>query len=178
MKKTLIAAVAALALPVSVAAAEDSTTPSPREAAMATCKTQRAEIGKTAFKALYGANGYGRCVNKTTKTEQANASEARTDCKAEQADANFAAGHDGKTFDQFYGTNKNGKNAYGKCVSGKAKAASKEDTKTIVNAAKTCKKQRSEDPAGFAQWGGKKNAFGKCVSATAKAQNDDEETTS
>ena len=31
------------------------------------------------------------------------------------------ATHDGKTFEQFYGKNKNGKNAYGKCVSTKAK---------------------------------------------------------
>jgi hypothetical protein len=171
MKKTLIAAVAALALPVSVAAAEDSTTPSPREAAMAACKTQRAEIGKTAFKALYGANGYGRCVNKTTKTEKANVAEAKTDCKAEQADANFAASHDGKTFDQFYGTNKNGKNAYGKCVSAKAKAKNAEETKTLTEAGKTCKAERKElgREAFTAKYGGKANAFGKCISAEAKA---------
>jgi hypothetical protein len=41
-------------------------------------------------------------------------------CAAERSDPGFAAGHDGKTFDEFYGTNKNLKNAFGKCVSGKA----------------------------------------------------------
>jgi len=35
----------------------------------------------------------------------------------------FAAAHGGKSFTDFYGTNKNKKNAFGKCVSGKAKAA-------------------------------------------------------
>lgn len=29
------------------------------------------------------------------------------------------AEHEGKTFEQFYGTNKNGRNAFGKCVSSK-----------------------------------------------------------
>jgi hypothetical protein len=41
-------------------------------------------------------------------------------CAAERSDPGFAASHDGETFEQFYGTNKNGKNAFGKCVSGKA----------------------------------------------------------
>jgi hypothetical protein len=41
-------------------------------------------------------------------------------CDAERSDPNFAASHDGKTFEQLYGTNKNGKNAFGKCVSSKA----------------------------------------------------------
>ena len=47
---------------------------------------------------------------------------AAQQCKAEQADPNFAASHGGKTFDEFYGTNPNMKNSFGKCVSSKAKA--------------------------------------------------------
>lgn len=43
-------------------------------------------------------------------------------CKAERSDPTFADTHGGMTFDQHYGTNKNLKNAFGKCVSGKAKA--------------------------------------------------------
>ncbi len=60
---------------------------------------------------------------------------AAKECKAEQADPDFAASHDGKTFDEFYGTNGNPKketpgalkNAFGKCVSSKAKAKGEEE---------------------------------------------------
>jgi hypothetical protein len=67
------------------------------------------------------------------------------------------------------------RNAYGKCVSAKTRENETETAQAAQqaqkNAAKTCKEQRSTDPAGFAtQWGSKKNAYGKCVSATARAQ--------
>jgi hypothetical protein len=59
-------------------------------------------------------------------------------------------------------------NAYGKCVSAKAKSDKADADKTEVaqarttaNAAKQCKAK-----------GLKGKAFGKCVSTTAKAQND------
>jgi len=42
--------------------------------------------------------------------------------RARCADPNFAASHGGETFDQFYGTNPNLNNAFGKCVSSKAQA--------------------------------------------------------
>ena len=177
MKKILIAAIAALALPASAVAADDTS-------ASAACKAQRTTLGVTAFKDLHGtnknkANAFGKCVSKQQKLEAAARTEAKSTCKAEQAmsDEDFAAAHGGKTFTQFYGTNKNGANAYGKCVSTQAKAKVEESREDTLNAAKTCKKQRKEDSAGFAtQWGTKKNAYGKCVSATAKAQNDDETT--
>jgi hypothetical protein len=43
-------------------------------------------------------------------------------CKAETAtpEADFRATHDGESFAEFYGRNKNDRNAYGKCVSSKA----------------------------------------------------------
>ncbi|TMK39806.1 MAG: hypothetical protein E6G56_09185 [Actinobacteria bacterium] len=43
-------------------------------------------------------------------------------CRAEQADPSFADSHGGKSFAQFYGTNHNLANAFGKCVSSKAQA--------------------------------------------------------
>jgi hypothetical protein len=172
MKKILIAAIAALAVPASAVASDAA--PTAKEAAKASCKTQRAQMGDKTFKATYGANAFGKCISAAAKVEKAIQAEARSDCKAEQADPNFAAAHGGKTFAQTYGTGKAGKNAYGKCVSSKAKAASKAVTKNKVNAAKTCKAQKSGDPSGFAtQWGTAKNAFGKCVSTTAKAKNDE-----
>lgn len=71
---------------------------------------------------------FGKCVSSKSKSELAEEREdtvnAAQACKAEREDPNFATGHDGKTFDEFYGTNPNHKNAFGKCVSGKAKAQS------------------------------------------------------
>jgi hypothetical protein len=97
------------------------------------CKAERAELGAEAFANKYGSNknrknAFGKCVSRTAKPavneetqERINAARA---CKAEQSDPNFAASHENKTFDEFYGTNPNGRNAFGKCVSSKASAGS------------------------------------------------------
>jgi len=149
------------------------------------CKALKAASGSS-FASLYGTkkNAYGKCVASTAKKQateddkQAEAAKtnAAKECKAERDDAGFAAAHGGKTFEQFYGTNKNGKNAYGKCVSTKAKAKKdaaddedKAEQEDRVNAAKSCKKAKQDDPDAFADaYGTKRNAFGKCVSRTAK----------
>jgi hypothetical protein len=72
-------------------------------------------------------------------------------------------------FKLLYGTNANRSNAFGKCVSKRAK----QNAKNRANAAASCRTQRTADPAAFAtKYGtGKKhaNAFGNCVSQTAKA---------
>ena len=85
-------------------------------------------------------------------------------------EADFRAAHDGKSFAEFYGRNKNDRNAYGKCVSGKAKAADTAQEAATMKAAKACKAERKADPAAFtAKYGGKAaSAFGKCVSSTSK----------
>ena len=72
------------------------------------------------------ASAFGQCVAATMRAKsradrRANMNAART-CKAERADTAFASAHDGKTFDEFYGTSANDRNAYGKCVSAHAKA--------------------------------------------------------
>ena len=123
--KTLvsIAAVAVLAFPAGAAAAKP--TKADRENAAKECRAERGTTDATreAFKAKY--KNFGHCVSLKAKEEAAERKAARTnaakECKAERADPNFAATHDGKTFEQFYGENKNGKNAYGKCVSTKSK---------------------------------------------------------
>jgi hypothetical protein len=129
-------------------------------------------------------NAYGKCVSSTAK-QQANEDarqeetaqkNAAKECKAERDDAGFAAAHEGKTFEQFYGTGKNGKNAYGKCVSSKAKAkkeaADEQDAQQQedrINAAEFCKQAKKDDADQFAEdFGSRKNAFGKCVSKTAR----------
>jgi hypothetical protein len=69
---------------------------------------------------------------------------------------------------------------FGACVTKKAKDEAQEAQNAHSNAARECRTQRSEDPAGFAsEWGtpgqnganhNGKNAFGKCVSSKAKAK--------
>ena len=80
-----------------------------------------------------------------------------------------------------YGTNKNKKNAFGKCVSQQAATQSKQgdgakDDAAEVSAAKTCSTERgttTESLAAFAAKYGtnknKQNAFGRCVSQKAAA---------
>ena len=65
-------------------------------------------------------------------------------------------------FQTQFGTNKNKKNAFGKCVAStaKAKAAKREDTAETNTATADCKKQQTADAAKFAH--DYKN-FGQCV---------------
>jgi hypothetical protein len=90
------------------------------------CAKERKALGKDAFGQLYGKPAMKNCKadaangdDGVTVKEKVNAAKA---CNAEQADPAFATSHDGKTFDEFYGSNKNGQNAFGKCVSAKATA--------------------------------------------------------
>jgi hypothetical protein len=142
------------------------------------CAAERKQMGTPAFTELYGtnanrANAFGKCVAKITAAQSQNEQDAAQTCKTEQADTNFAANHGGKSFDQFYGSGPNGKNAFGKCVSGKAQSASDAQEQSTVNAAKTCRAEQKKDAAAFETKYGtnanKSNAFGKCASAHAKA---------
>ena len=177
MKKLLVLVILALALPAA-AIADDVTPPaSTQESAQATCTAQRTAMGDVAFKALYGtnankANAFGVCVSKAAKLAQANAGAAVSACKKEQSDPAFAAAHSGKSFSQFYGTNKQGTNAYGKCVSAEASQADDAEQAATISAAKSCKTEQAAGRDAFkAKYGtnaNKSNAFGKCVAAKAK----------
>ena len=88
-----------------------------------TCKAER-DADAAAFTEKYGTgknkrNALGKCVSTTTQEAVEATTEARVDaaktCK-EERDADPAA------FTEKYGTNKNKKNAFGKCVSATAKA--------------------------------------------------------
>jgi hypothetical protein len=88
-----------------------------------TCKAER-DADAAAFADTYGANAnkknaLGKCVSMKSKEAVDEAAEARVEaaatCKTER-DADAAA------FTEKYGTNKNKKNAFGKCVSTTAKA--------------------------------------------------------
>jgi len=180
MKKLVLTFVLAL-LVAPAAALADEPTPTDQQNAAKRCAALRTAMGETNFKTTYGtnankSNAFGKCVSKLAGEEAEDRDEASQACTAERDDANFAASHGGKTFTQFYGTGPKGANAFGKCVSSQAKAASTEEQQATVNAAKQCRTEQKADPAAFKTKYGtnasKSNAFGKCVSAKAKAQQD------
>jgi len=142
--------------------------------ASVSCAALKAKIGATPFAQAYTT--FGACVSALTSVEQQNIASATAACTAEQADANFATAHGGKTFVQFYGTGKSGKDAFNKCVSTKAQASSKAEQAARTNPSRTCRSQRAQlAPAIFTQmWGTASNAFGKCVSATTRVLNQNE----
>jgi hypothetical protein len=173
--RTYLLALGIVALAVPAAALADDPGQSEKSPAQM-CAAERTAMTAQNFKTAYGtnknkSNAFGKCVSKKTNETQENRASAAKLCKAEQGDPNFAASHDGKTFEQAYGTSKNGSNAFGKCVSKQARVATEEHHEEIVNAAKACKSMRKNDAAGFAgTFGTKKNAFGKCVSKHAHGE--------
>jgi hypothetical protein len=174
MRKVIALAFATLTLaPVAGLA-----TPTPTQAAAKDCAALRAKMGIAAFNQAFGAagtsNAFGKCVAKMAQLELQNASSANALCRAERADPNFASAHGGKTFAQFYGSGPNGRNAFGNCVSRKARSSSTVE-QSGLNPAQACSALRtSMTRAVFAQSFGTNanhsNAFGKCVSLVARAQ--------
>jgi hypothetical protein len=138
-----------------------------------TCRAARTAMGAGPFALLYGtnashSNAFGKCVSKLARAQAPTLSNAAKACSAEQADATFVAAHTGKTFAQFYGTNADLSNAFGQCVSQKAKAAAQDAQQATVNGAKACYAERTSNKTAFDQkYGTGRNAFGKCVSSKA-----------
>jgi hypothetical protein len=172
MKRIVITATFTLALAAITVSAAAPGTDATKNASVA-CNALKAKIGSTAFTQAYTT--FGRCVSNLAQVEQQNLAAAQAACTAEQADANFAATHGGKTFVQFYGNGPKGKNAFGNCVSAKAKASSQAEQQARPNPSRTCRSSRTQmGVIGFNQLYGKnandRNAFGKCVSKQAHAQ--------
>jgi hypothetical protein len=169
LKTFLVTAVVAAILPV--AAFADPATQADKANGARACTALKASMGAT-FASTYAT--FGKCVSQWTRAEHQNRHEAEAACKAEQADAGFAAAHGGKSFDQFYGAGKQGANALNRCVKAKSAAASAKELKATTNAARKCKAERALDAAAFKSKYGtgetKANAFGKCVSKLAQAQ--------
>ena len=175
MNKILIVlgTVAVLALPAGAMAKPSEVD---KRAAKQQCKDERGKSSATheAFKAKY--RSFGRCVRRNAAEEEAETDSAHKnaakECKAEKT-------ADPVAFAQAYGTNANMKNAYGKCVSSKAKdekrkmdAEDEEDAEEFKNAARDCAAERGLDREAFAGTYGtnanKSNAFGKCVSGKTR----------
>jgi hypothetical protein len=158
--------------------------PSPRSQAEKQCRQERTTMGKATFGETYGTdkngkNAFGKCVSHRTKqdksSQQSAQASAEKTCRSEQNDSNFASTHNGESFDQFYGSGKSSKNAFGKCVSSHARSSSQRtessEVKAEDNAAKQCRSEQSADPTAFQNKYGtnanKSNAFGRCVSQKA-----------
>ena len=177
MKRLLtVCAVTVAALVPAVATAAEPA-PSDFKNAAKYCKELRDASGSN-FASMFGTkrNAYGKCVSQTARqraNEDADQAKAAKTNAAKACKAERAAGRE--AFEQQYGTGK-GKNAFGKCVSQKAKqqreqadAEDEAQEDDSINAAKTCKQARQDDPEQFEEdYGSRRNAFGKCVSRTAK----------
>lgn len=153
-------------------------------------REQGGKLGNQAFKGVYGdgskrQHAMRNCKRQQTDAVKAEAKNAAQECRAERADENFPTEH-GATFEEFYGTNENGSNAFGKCVSGKVRAAQAEEQEDLLNAAQACHAEKKNPDFATEIGGGEtfqefygtnhnqKNAFGKCVSKKAhEAENGD-----
>ena len=143
MKRWFVAAAALVifSIPAAYAATPSKEKPKPATAAQVqsadksavkVCKAERTSMGVEAFQKKYGTNhnlrnAFGKCVSSKSKDDKDEKDEDEDDdkgeksggaakaCKAERASVGVEA------FAKKYGTNHNLKNAFGKCVSGKAK---------------------------------------------------------
>jgi hypothetical protein len=165
MRKLILGAALALVLPGAATAAPKE--PTPAALAKTACKAEKHEMGTNLFKRTYAAKSTSKameaCIAKAVPAAETQLKNAAKACKAERA-------ADPDAFAEKYGTNENDKNAYGKCVSSKAKAATEDEAADRANAARTCKALKRDNAAAFEKaYGTNKNAFGKCVSATARS---------
>lgn len=174
MKRVITAAAtAAVALGVFAGGALGANPDNPNNVAAKQCQAEKQGMGNKAFKELYGGKrAMQQCQRKNRGEGEEAVLNASQECRAERE----AAGEE--AFNAQYGNNKNSRNAFGKCVSGKAKAEAEENAEETVNAARECKAEREAagEEAFAEQYGtneNNRNAFGKCVSQ--KAQEDEEE---
>jgi hypothetical protein len=174
-KFMLLLSLVALVAPI---AAFADAAPTAAQTANQICSQEKTTtLGPTAFTQTYGtnaskSNAFGKCVSKNAKAAQQAVTNANASCKAQQADPNFAAaaGHDNKTFDQFYGKNGKG-NAFGKCVSQAVQSTVAATAKASAAALKSCKALRKSNLALFTQQNGTgKDALGKCVSKASTSK--------
>jgi hypothetical protein len=184
MRKTAIAiALVTLGLP---AAAQADGTPSTTDRANASqlCRTERGTTAATraAFAQKYGTsknkkNAFGKCVSKQAASLQKAGAQAKDDASAACRTEQGTTAETQAAFADKYGTGKNKKNAFGKCVSQKTGERRQQIAAARINAAKACAAERgttaATQSAFFAKYGtnaNRKNAFGACVSKQARAQ--------
>jgi dihydroxyacetone kinase len=149
MRKALLVAVAIAAIIVPAALAD-----APAQSPAAYCKANPSLIGdgKT-------YKNFGACVAAQAAKQEANTTNAAKTCKAERA----SIGDD--AFATKYGTNKNKKNAFGRCVSKIANAKTASQQSVEANAAAKCRTAENAAKIGPGKtW----RNFGACVKAQTK----------
>lgn len=168
MRKTLIICVALLGSALAFSAAATAGKPANKTAkklAAMQCKAEK-KADKAAFKATYGKRAMRTCKKGEKSEIKDEIKNASQECRAERAE-------DPDVFKETYGKNKNGKNAFGKCVSSKVKDSVSAEIEDFKNAAQECRAERSADKDAFQETYGtnknKRNAMGKCVSSKVKA---------
>jgi hypothetical protein len=171
MRKLVFLLVTALLALPALAVAGLPPSPADQAAAVKQCSTERNNMGVAAFQALYAptsankSKAFGKCVSKLAQQNEQNRSNAAAQCRTERS-------ADATAFAAKYGKGPNHTNAFGNCVSTKAKAAAAARVQATVNAAKTCWTERKGGLAAFNTKYGtnadKSNAFGKCVSSHVK----------
>jgi hypothetical protein len=186
MKRLLliVGTIAVLAAPSAAAAAKPSK--ADKREAQKECRAERGTTDATreAFKAKY--RNFGACVSENAREAKAERKSAKRnaarDCREERGDTEASR----EAFRAKYGTNENKSNAFGKCVSQKAKAKraeqdaeDSEEAEQRTNAAQECDAERGETAESrkafedeYGTNGNKRNAFGKCVSEKAKEADD------
>jgi hypothetical protein len=175
MRKLLFLLVGTAVLCAAAVSVASASVPTPAKLAAQTCRSIRSSDGQKLFRQTY--HSFAGCLSNQQSQAPQDISNAAKTCKSQRSDPNFAATHDGKSFNQFYGANGgNGKgagaNAFGKCVSAIAKQNAKDDVQDSVAGAKTCKALKQSDLSTFqATYGTGRNAFGKCVSKQSSAKN-------
>jgi hypothetical protein len=127
MKKLIVggALAAALAMPAG-AVAEEQPSPSDFKNASKYCKALKKSAGADNFRKMFGGkkNAHGKCVSQTAKKNAAEDEKQEQEAKqnaSQQCRAERKA--DPAAFSEKYGTNKNKRNAFGKCVSQTARAS-------------------------------------------------------
>ena len=181
MKRIVITAAALVAFAAPAGTAAATTSKADKQEAKKECRALRGTIKaeREAFRAEFSS--FGACVHKKASEAKAERKEARRNAAQECRDERSKGP---EAFREKYGTNHNKKNAFGKCVSQKAKAKlhkqDKEDAaaaEEFKNAAKECDDERgdtAQSRKAFAEKYGtnhnKNNAFGKCVAQKAHDQ--------
>ena len=145
------------------------------------CRAERGSEPATQEAFALRFKNFGKCVSTRTKEEAAQRAAARKRAKKQCKTERGKTAETRAAFRQKYGTNKNGRNAFGKCKAKKAKKnkakadrADRAKREKRQNAAQRCRQERGTTPesrAAFEQKYGtnanKSNAFGKCVSGSA-----------
>jgi hypothetical protein len=172
----IVGAFAVLAAPAGTAIAKPSK--ADKREAQKECRDERGSTDATreAFKAKY--RNFGACVSQKAREAKAERKQAKTnasrECREERGDTEATRA----AFRAKYGTNANKSNAFGKCVSQKAKAKQAaedaedaEEAAERKDAAEECDAERGDTnesrkafEAKYGKNGNKRNAFGKCVS--------------